>query len=583
MKKTIIFLLLLSYSVAKAQTLFEQEATPSVISEPDAKIIIMEVNIKNSEADWIKMLYKSPSNKPINLKNISFADDKIFKTIENDFVIASGQEILLTFKSDKEDEMPYLYTSQSGLTGTTEQFGVYDNNGRIQDAICWTSSKPTTSEISDQTELYEQEGWISDNIASCILSDQITTNESIVRIGQIDTNSAADWQTPTAILQPAETAAEEKPETPSIQPLQKTTLIAEENVELVELTESTNSNYEILETPDIIAINNPKVSASSAKSKSSKSKSKSKSTKKIIYNNGNLSSNIIISEILPNPDGDDSKKEWIELTNKSEEDINLGNWQLDDSEDGSKPYAIPDSITIKSGESIIITNAESKLSLGNKEDAVRLFNYNEELIDEITYEESPSGQSYSQVTINGENEESKDEWIWTANQTPAQNNPVFIQFTGIVTKEAEFKEIYNFEVKNKDDETKIIKFDEALIAGPLAKVTFAMGSTILITAEQTEDNIFELKKFEILAKGSEGADLPPFLFPSLIGAIILSGIATFFILQKKLPWREIPIKRNKNQFNATEIQSLKHGTIARQPPHESNFYQVQSQNHRSNF
>ncbi|MBU0668217.1 lamin tail domain-containing protein [Patescibacteria group bacterium] len=580
MQKTIIIVLLLFCSIAKAQTLFEQEATPAVISEPDAKIIIMEVNFKNSEADWIKMLYQSPSGKPINLKNLSFADDKIFKTIESDFVIASGQEILLTFKSDKQDVMPYLYTSQSGLTGTTEQFIIYDLNGQVQDAVCWTSDKPTASEISDQTELYEQEGWNSGDIASCIKSEQIKTNESIERIGSIDTNSAADWQIPSANAQTPVTATTapstpdnqttEELEAPAIQALQEITVPAEQ------ITADANQTEEILETPEIIAINKPATSSVAAKTSGS-------SSKKTSYQSGDLSSEIIISEILPNPDGDDSKKEWIELNNRGEEDVNLGNWQLDDSEDGSKPYTIPDSVTIKSGESLIITSGDSKLSLGNKEDSVRLFNYQEELIDQITYEEAPSGQSYSLITINRENGDSEDEWIWTADPTPAMGNPVFLEFTGLITKEPEFKEKYSFEVEDKDKIAKTIVFDEAFIAGPLAKATFTSGSTILITVEEQEDNTFELKKFEILAKGVEGSDLPPFLFPSLIGAIILSGIVTFFFLQKKLPWREAPVKSHIKPIKVEGIPSLMRETKAPRPVHGSSLYQDQIRGHRSNL
>lgn len=42
------------------------------------------------------------------------------------------------------------------------------------------------------------------------------------------------------------------------------------------------------------------------------------------------SNSLIISELMPNPVGDDSKLEWIELKNVSSSDISLGEWTLND-------------------------------------------------------------------------------------------------------------------------------------------------------------------------------------------------------------------------------------------------------------
>ena len=246
----------------------------------------------------------------------------------------------------------------------------------------------------------------------------------------------------------------------------------------------------------------------------------------------------------PNPEGTDTKKEWVELYNEAEENINLGNWTLDDSEDGSKPYKIPDSVTIKAKETVLIESKNSKLSLGNKEDSIRLFNFNGELVDEVSYEESPSGQSYSLIKTTKEDGTISDTWIWTAEKSPNTKNPTFQEFTAEITSEPKFEEAYSFEVKDKNDQTKTIIFNEELIAGPLAKATFTVGSKILLTVEETEENKYQLKKYEILTQGKEDSTLPNFIIPSIIVAIILISGIGFFIVYKKIPWQETKSKES---------------------------------------
>ena len=43
-----------------------------------------------------------------------------------------------------------------------------------------------------------------------------------------------------------------------------------------------------------------------------------------------LSESVNISEVFPNPEGSDQESEWIEITNTSSVDVNLGNWIIDD-------------------------------------------------------------------------------------------------------------------------------------------------------------------------------------------------------------------------------------------------------------
>ncbi len=123
---------------------------------------------------------------------------------------------------------------------------------------------------------------------------------------------------------------------------------------------------------------------------------------------------VIINEILPNPEGTDRDGEFIELKNNSTQRINLLNWQLDDSEGGSRPYTINSDAWIDIEEYLLIHRTESGLALNNTFDSARLFNSFNELIDSIDYENVIEGESYAR----GKN----GKWFWTEVITPETEN-----------------------------------------------------------------------------------------------------------------------------------------------------------------
>jgi hypothetical protein len=67
---------------------------------------------------------------------------------------------------------------------------------------------------------------------------------------------------------------------------------------------------------------------------------------------------ILINEVMPNPIGDDTKLEWIELKNISTEHVNLKNWKLNG-------LALPD-FDINSGEIILLTRDINSISSTNQ-------------------------------------------------------------------------------------------------------------------------------------------------------------------------------------------------------------------------
>lgn len=141
-------------------------------------------------------------------------------------------------------------------------------------------------------------------------------------------------------------------------------------------------------------------------------------------------STLQITEILPNPEGKDGTAEFIELTNFSDATIDLMNYTLDDSENGSKSYKIQTQIT--PSQSITFYKSETKISLNNTNDEARLFSPNGELIDKIAYTKTTEGKSLSKIKILSEKGE-KSATLWT---TPSPNEPpeTFYKFKGYVSE-----------------------------------------------------------------------------------------------------------------------------------------------------
>ncbi len=113
---------------------------------------------------------------------------------------------------------------------------------------------------------------------------------------------------------------------------------------------------------------------------------------------------VIISEILPNPEGDDSK-EFIEIKNNSLASVNLFGWSLRVQD---KKYIFPENTMIASGGVLVFYKAVTKISLVNTTGKVELLNKDKSVVDLVKYDKPLAGQSYSFVN---------NQWVW-ANPSP---------------------------------------------------------------------------------------------------------------------------------------------------------------------
>lgn len=123
---------------------------------------------------------------------------------------------------------------------------------------------------------------------------------------------------------------------------------------------------------------------------------------------------IIINELLPDPEGRDEEEEFIELYNRGHAEINLINWKLDDGEGGGQPHIFTDEFQLTGGSYLVVSRADSGLALNNTADFVRLWNAGDKLIDEAEYGQTAAGEAYAR----GENEK----WFWTTAPTPGEKN-----------------------------------------------------------------------------------------------------------------------------------------------------------------
>ena len=128
-----------------------------------------------------------------------------------------------------------------------------------------------------------------------------------------------------------------------------------------------------------------------------------------------LSGGIIINEIYPDPAGADQGQEWLELVNKSDSEINLKNWRVENS---NGKFKFKNDLWLEAGDFYLLDNAVSKLAFKNSSDTISLYDDSDELVETVAYAEAAPGESYARGA-NGK-------WFWTAKLTPGEENIISV-------------------------------------------------------------------------------------------------------------------------------------------------------------
>lgn len=131
---------------------------------------------------------------------------------------------------------------------------------------------------------------------------------------------------------------------------------------------------------------------------------------------------LVVTEVLPNPTGDDAAGEFIELHNAGGSSVNLGGAQLDDAEGGSAAYTMPSGTMLAPGAYRAFSRGDTKLALNNEGDSARLLAQDGSVVSSLTYPKVPrEGVAWAR--------QSDGTATWTATVTPGAAN-VFTPLSG---------------------------------------------------------------------------------------------------------------------------------------------------------
>lgn len=103
---------------------------------------------------------------------------------------------------------------------------------------------------------------------------------------------------------------------------------------------------------------------------------------------------IRINEVYPNPETKGEADEWIELVNISDADISLAAFILRDASKNGK-YVFGDTVAIGAGNFLVLPRSETKISLNNSAETLRLLWHDDEtVIASLSYSRTVEGASY---------------------------------------------------------------------------------------------------------------------------------------------------------------------------------------------
>jgi hypothetical protein len=118
---------------------------------------------------------------------------------------------------------------------------------------------------------------------------------------------------------------------------------------------------------------------------------------------------VIISEIYPNPI--DGGKEFVELYNTTDKDIDLNNWKLDDIPNGGSSIQALSGIIPARGFLLLESGAGLKIILNNDQDSVILYDPDGNIQSQVDYTMKISQKGYSYMFFN-------NNWFWSSVPSP---------------------------------------------------------------------------------------------------------------------------------------------------------------------
>lgn len=126
-------------------------------------------------------------------------------------------------------------------------------------------------------------------------------------------------------------------------------------------------------------------------------------------------SEIVINEILASPEGSDLDNEYIEIFNQNSFKVDISGWLMQDIEGATNVFVFPEETLIETKGFMAFFRPQTKISLNNSGDGLKLQNPNHELVDEISFEKALQGKSLNRIG---------EEFVWSSDLTPGTENSV---------------------------------------------------------------------------------------------------------------------------------------------------------------
>ena len=124
---------------------------------------------------------------------------------------------------------------------------------------------------------------------------------------------------------------------------------------------------------------------------------------------------LLISEVLPNPRGEEKKEEFIELYNPNKKEVALEGWLLTDSSSKGQ-FVFEEGASIEAGEYLVVYRKDFVFALNNSGgEVVKLVAPNHKMKSEINYKSAKEGISYNFDLV-------KNNWRWSKFLTPGKMN-----------------------------------------------------------------------------------------------------------------------------------------------------------------
>ena len=242
-----------------------------------------------------------------------------------------------------------------------------------------------------------------------------------------------------------------------------------------------------------------------------------KDSANIFPENKNYYGAIIISEVLPDPEGSDEEGEWIEIQSQVDYPIDLYNWKIDDENGGSSPYEINDHIILEPFEYISFDRKITNIAFNNNEDSAYIYSSDESVVNYIDYKNANSNFSYAYFDSGYE---------WTNNQTKNNTNKKSIQvLESSPTQSPQTTNVENTATQNVEKKVTLVEVK------PVSKITLL---PILEKIDFNPINNFINGKVLGISDNNETVNQSKWLFLGIFFVIIVAILNPNYHLWKLL-------------------------------------------------